>query len=60
MAEGIRTTEAAYQLALKHEIHMPITEQVYHILFKGRSVRQSLNELMKRELKTEYDRTRSW
>ena len=60
VAEGIRTTEAAYQLALKHEIHMPITEQVYHILFKGRSVRQSLNELMKRELKTEYDRTRSW
>jgi len=60
VAEGIRTTEAAYQLALKHEIHMPITEQVYHILFKGRSVRQSLDQLMKRELKTEYDRTRSW
>ena len=60
VAEGIRTTEAAYQLALKHEIYMPITEQVYHILFKGRSVKQSLNELMKRELKTEYDRTSSW
>ena len=60
VAEGIRTTEAGYQLALKHEIYMPITEQVYHILFKGRSVKQSLNELMKRELKTEYDRTSSW
>ena len=60
VAEGIRTTEAAYQLSLKHEIYMPITEQVYHILFKGRSVRQSLDELMKRELKTEYDRTSSW
>ena len=60
VAEGIRTTEAAYQLAFKHEIYMPITEQVYHILFKGRSVRQSLDELMKRELKTEYDKTSSW
>ena len=60
VAEGIRTTEAAYQLALKHEVHMPITEQVYHILLKGRSVRRSLNELMQRELKTEYEKNRSW
>lgn len=60
VAEGIRTTEAAYLLAVKHGIHLPITEQVYHILFKGRSVRQSLDELMKRELKTEYDDGCCW
>ncbi|MFC1537407.1 NAD(P)H-dependent glycerol-3-phosphate dehydrogenase [Gemmatimonadota bacterium] len=60
VAEGIRTTEAAYQLAKKHDIYMPITEQVFHILFEGRSVRQSLDELMTRELKTEYENNRSW
>ncbi|MEA2062891.1 MAG: NAD(P)H-dependent glycerol-3-phosphate dehydrogenase [Gemmatimonadota bacterium] len=56
VAEGIRTTKAAYRLALKHGIDMPITEQVYNILFNKRSVRQAVDRLMKRELRNEYDR----
>jgi len=54
VAEGIRTTESAYQLSLKHGIEMPITEQVYRILFEGHSVRKAITELMNRELKKEY------
>jgi len=55
VAEGIRTTESAYGLALKHGIEMPITEQVYRILFKGHSVKGAITELMNRELKKEYE-----
>jgi len=54
VAEGIRTTESAYQLSRRHGIEMPITEQVYKILFEGSSVKAAIVELMKRELKQEY------
>lgn len=53
VAEGIRTTESAYKLALRHSIEMPITEQVYRILFEGHSVKSAISELMNRELKKE-------
>ncbi len=55
VAEGIRTTESAYQLALRHSIEMPITEKVYRILFEGHSVKSAISELMNRELKKEYE-----
>lgn len=55
VAEGIRTTESAYQLALRHSIEMPITENVYRILFEGHSVKSAISELMNRELKKEYE-----
>jgi glycerol-3-phosphate dehydrogenase (NAD(P)+) len=54
VAEGIRTTESAYQLSRRHGIEMPITEQVYKILFEGSSVKAAIVELMNRELKQEY------
>ena len=55
VAEGIRTTESAYQLAAKLEVEMPIVEQVHRILFEGQSVRLAIRELMTRELKKEYE-----
>ena len=55
VAEGIRTTESAYQLSLGHDVEMPITEQVYRILFQEHSVKSAISELMNRELKQEYE-----
>jgi len=55
VAEGIRTTESAYQLSLGHGVEMPITEQVYRILFQEHSVKSAISELMNRELKQEYE-----
>ncbi|MEA1996350.1 MAG: NAD(P)H-dependent glycerol-3-phosphate dehydrogenase [Gemmatimonadota bacterium] len=55
VAEGIKTTESAHALSLKHGIEMPITGQIYRILFKGHSVQGAIAELMNRELKQEYD-----
>jgi glycerol-3-phosphate dehydrogenase (NAD(P)+) len=53
VAEGIKTTKAARDLAKKHHIHMPIVEEVYHILYEGKDPKRALKDLMARDLKAE-------
>lgn len=53
VAEGVRTTKAAYTLARKHKIEMPITEKVFAALFENASARTAVAELMTREAKAE-------
>jgi glycerol-3-phosphate dehydrogenase (NAD(P)+) len=53
VAEGVKTTKAARELAAKHHMHMPIVEEVYRILYEGKDPRQALKELMSRDLKAE-------
>jgi len=53
VAEGIRTTDAAVDLATRHAIDMPITSQVAAILHGARSPRAAIRELMERSLKGE-------
>lgn len=53
VAEGVRTTKAAHQLARIHKIEMPLTEKVYSVLFEKESPRQAVAELMTREAKAE-------
>lgn len=53
VAEGIRTTQSAYELADKMGVEMPITAQVYAILYQGKDPKLALKELMMRELKPE-------
>ncbi len=53
VAEGVKTTQSAYDLATKIGVDMPITEQVYAILYKGKDPKQAVKELMTRELKGE-------
>ena len=36
VVEGVRTTKAAYQLAKKYEVKMPITNALYNVLFNGK------------------------
>ena len=50
VAEGVKTTKAAYELSKKHKIEMPITNEVYYILYEGKDVKVSARDLMKREL----------
>lgn len=54
VAEGIATTKAAYALAQKHNVEMPITAQMYAILYQNKSISEALKELMTRSLKAEY------
>lgn len=53
VAEGVNTTRSAYQLAEKHNVEMPITVEVYNILFAKKDPKKALFELMTRSPKTE-------
>ncbi|HIE65098.1 MAG: NAD(P)H-dependent glycerol-3-phosphate dehydrogenase [Nitrospira sp.] len=46
VAEGIYTTESAFALSKKHQIEMPIVREIYHVLFKEKSPREAVNDLM--------------
>jgi len=56
IAEGVSTTRAVFHLAEKHEIEMPITEQVFRVLFEGRSPQAATDQLMTRPMRDELAR----
>ena len=54
VAEGVTTTVAARELAARYEIEMPITEQLYGVLFEGKRPLEGLNALLTREPTDEF------
>jgi glycerol-3-phosphate dehydrogenase (NAD(P)+) len=54
VAEGITTTLSVHQLAKREKIEMPICEQVFQVLYKNKSPKKALQNLMSRKLKSEY------
>lgn len=53
VAEGVKTSLSAKQLADKLSVDMPITQEVYRILYEDKSAQVSVLELMRRSLKKE-------
>ncbi len=53
VAEGVKTTKSAYQLAQREHTEMPICTNVYEILYKGKPCGKAVQELMTRSLKDE-------
>jgi glycerol-3-phosphate dehydrogenase (NAD(P)+) len=53
VAEGIKTTNAAVDLAKRHGVEMPIAEQMFQMLHFGVSPRLAIQRLMERSLKEE-------
>ncbi|HUT35314.1 MAG TPA: NAD(P)H-dependent glycerol-3-phosphate dehydrogenase [Planctomycetota bacterium] len=53
VAEGIRTTLSVRALARRHGVEMPITAQVYRVLFRGKDPRAAVRDLMSRAAKDE-------
>ncbi|HBZ41192.1 MAG TPA: NAD(P)H-dependent glycerol-3-phosphate dehydrogenase [Erysipelotrichaceae bacterium] len=51
--EGVKAAKVIFEEAHKLDISMPITEQVYKVLYENAIPSQSILELMKRELKAE-------
>ena len=61
VAEGVNTTKSAHQLAEKYGIEMPITNQVYLVLYQNKSPQDAVVELMSRVPKYEhYDLDEGW
>lgn len=55
VAEGVRTTQSAHALATKLDVDMPITQQVYRVLFEGLDPKEAITALMTREAKPEQE-----
>jgi glycerol-3-phosphate dehydrogenase (NAD(P)+) len=53
VAEGVKTSRAARDLAIRYDVTMPIVEEVYQILYEGKDPKQAVQDLMTRELKAE-------
>ena len=50
IAEGVKTTQSIYELSIKLGLDMPISTQVYNVLFNNKSPKQAIVELMNRDL----------
>ncbi|MFH1691716.1 MAG: NAD(P)H-dependent glycerol-3-phosphate dehydrogenase [Candidatus Omnitrophota bacterium] len=53
VAEGVTTVKAALSLGKKYRIDLPITHEIYRVLFRGRSPKTAVKSLMLREKKIE-------
>lgn len=53
VAEGIKTSKSTFDLAKQIGVEMPISEQVYRVLYEGKSTSQAVTDLMSRDLKPE-------
>ncbi len=53
VTEGVRTAAAAWGLARKHGIEMPITQAMASVLFEGLAPREAVRLLMERSAKDE-------
>ncbi len=53
--EGIRTAKAAAELARKYGVEMPITHEVYRIIYEGKNPREAIATLMTRAPKPELE-----
>ncbi len=53
VAEGVKTAKAARELAKRHNVAMPVVEEVYQLLYEGKDPKLAVRDLMSRELKGE-------
>lgn len=53
VVEGVKTAEEVWRLACRHDVEMPIAEQVYGILYEGRDPVVCVKEILSREQKQE-------
>lgn len=55
VAEGVKTAKAVMELAKEHKVDMPISEEVYKVLYEGNTVYDAFKGLIKIESGTESE-----
>ena len=55
VAEGVRTTRSSCQLGRRKEVAMPITNEMYRILYEEKEPKEAVRDLMMRDLKFELE-----
>lgn len=54
VAEGVATALSAFELSKRHDVEMPIVEQVYRVLYEDKDPAEAVHALMNRALKSEF------
>ena len=55
VAEGVKTAKSAYHLSRELDVDMPITEEIYRMLYDKKPVRQSMMDLLGRNRRAERE-----
>ena len=55
VAEGVKTAKSVYNLSRKLGVEMPISHEVYHVLYDDIAPKEAVHRLMTRDLKQELD-----
>lgn len=53
VAEGVKNTRSVHELAARLGVDMPITDQMFDVLYRGKAPRQAVTDLMSRTQKPE-------
>ncbi len=53
VVEGYRNAKEVYMLAQRHQVEMPIVEQVYQVLYQGKPAKNAALQLLSRDKKSE-------
>ncbi|WP_339062694.1 NAD(P)H-dependent glycerol-3-phosphate dehydrogenase [Tepidibacillus marianensis] len=48
VVEGVKTTKVAYDLTQHHHVNMPITSELFRVLFENKTPKQAVEDLMGR------------
>lgn len=55
VVEGIKTTKSVYDLSQKYNVEMPISEEIYKIIYENKDVKEATESLMGRDKKFEME-----
>jgi glycerol-3-phosphate dehydrogenase (NAD(P)+) len=55
VAEGVPTARSAYHLAERLGVELPISSEVYRVLFENKDLGQAVRDLLTRPLRTEWE-----
>lgn len=50
VVEGYGNVEQVFELAKRHQVEMPITDEIYHVLYHARDPRQAVENLLNRDV----------
>lgn len=53
IVEGVATTRSAHDLAARYKVEMPITEEIYRVLYENKDPKEAVSDLMTRPPKSE-------
>jgi glycerol-3-phosphate dehydrogenase (NAD(P)+) len=55
VVEGFYTIDVAYRLSRSVAVEMPITEELYRVVYEGKDIRASVDDICRRAIKEEED-----